>query len=128
MYMLIQIVDDSSNMRETIKSVLGGLRVEFIESGDGDEAVKQYASCQPDLVIMDIRMSEVRRDSFGGPLSGDCMDGIAATRAIRILSPGAQVVIVTQYDDNDLRNAARDAGAVGYVLKDDLSALHSHIR
>ncbi len=112
--MLIQIVDDSPNMRETIKSVLGGLSAEFIESSDGDEAVQQFISYSPDLVIMDIRMKR--------------MDGIAATRAIRSLSPSAQVVIVTQYDDNDLRSAARDAGAVGYVLKDDLSALHSHIR
>jgi two-component system response regulator DegU len=114
MYMLIQIVDDSSNMRETIKSVLGGLSAEFIESSDGDEAVQQYASHKPDFVIMDIRMER--------------MDGIAATRAIRGQSPDARVVLVTQYDDNDLRDAASEAGAVGYVLKDDLSALHSHIR
>jgi two-component system response regulator DegU len=112
--MLIQIVDDSPNMRETIKSVLGGLSAEFIESSDGDEAIQQYASRKPDVVIMDIRMER--------------MDGIAATRAIRGQSPDARVVLVTQYDDNDLRDAASEAGAVGYVLKDDLSALHSHIR
>jgi two-component system response regulator DegU len=114
MYMLIQIVDDSPNMRETIKSVLNGLSAEFIESSDGDEAVQQYASRKPDFVIMDIRMER--------------MDGIAATRAIRKLSPNARIVVLTQYDDNDLRTAAQDAGAVGYVLKDDLSALHAHIR
>jgi len=51
------------------------------------------------------------------------MDGIAATRAIRKCSPVARVVIVTQYDDNDLSAAARDAGAMGYILKDDLSQL-----
>jgi CheY-like chemotaxis protein len=109
MYMLIQIVDDSPNMRETIKSVLGGLNAEFIESGDGDDAVKQFASRRSDLVIMDIRMERT--------------DGIAATRAIRNASPLVQVVMITQYDDNDLRAAAREAGAVGYILKDDLSQL-----
>ncbi len=107
--MLIQIVDDSPNMRETIKSVLSGLHAEFIESSDGDEAVEQHARCKPDLVIMDIRMQQ--------------MDGIAATRAIHRKSPGARIVIITQYDDNDLRSAAHDAGAMGYILKDDLSQL-----
>jgi len=107
--MLIQIVDDSSNMRETIKSVLDGLGAEFIESGDGDDAIRQYARHVPDLVVMDIRLGR--------------MDGIAATHAIRRTSPGARVVVVTQYDDNDLRAAAKAAGATAYILKDDLSVL-----
>ncbi len=107
--MLIQIVDDSPNMRDTIKSVLNGLSAEFIESGDGDEAVQQYSNCKPDLVIMDIRMQR--------------MDGITATRAIRSHSSNARVIIITQYDDNDFRSAARDAGATAFVLKDDLSIL-----
>ena len=107
--MLIQVVDDSSNMREAIKSVLRGLNAEFIEADDGDSAVKQFAARKPDLVIMDIRMER--------------MDGIVATRKIRKLSPDAKVIVLTQYDDNDLRMAAELAGAIGYVLKDDLSQL-----
>ena len=109
--MLIQIVDDSRNMRETIKSALAVLEAEFIESGDGDDAVLQFASRRPDVVIMDIRM--------------EGMDGIEATHAIRRVSPTARVVILTQYNDTALRTAARDAGAVGYVLKDDLSVLQT---
>ena len=107
--MLIQIVDDSPNMRETIKSVLGGLNADFIESSDGDDAVREYTLHKPDLVIMDIRMER--------------MDGIAATRAIRRTSPDARVVIMTQYDNDDLRGEALQAGAAGYFLKDDLSKL-----
>jgi DNA-binding NarL/FixJ family response regulator len=109
MFMLIQIVDDSPNMRETIKSVLSGLSTEFIESSDGDEAIQQFSFRRPDVVIMDIRLERT--------------DGIAATRAIRSRYPEARVIVVTQYDDDDLRIAARDAGASGYVLKDDLSDL-----
>ncbi len=109
MDVLIQIVDDSPNMREAIKSVLSELSAEFIESGDGDDAVKQFANQRPDLVIMDIRMGRI--------------DGIEATCAIRMISPDAQVIVLTQYDDNDLREAARSAGATAYVLKDDLSQL-----
>ena len=112
--MLIQIVDDSPNMRETIKSVLGALNAEFVESSDGEEAVEQYTSFRPDLVIMDIRMERT--------------DGIQATRRIRDLSKDARVVVVTQYDDKDLRIAARDAGAASYILKDDLSKLLDYIQ
>lgn len=107
--MLIQIVDDSSNMRETIKSVLGGLRARFIEAESGEDAIQQYASQSPDLVIMDVCMGR--------------MDGIAATEAIRSGSPDAKVIIVSQYGDDDLRAAAQKAGAAEYVLKDDLSEL-----
>ena len=107
--MLIQIVDDNPNMRGAIKSVLSEPGVDFVESTDGDEAVSQFVSRIPDLVLMDIRMGTT--------------DGIAATEAIRRHSPAARVVMVTQYDDDDLRAAARNAGAVGYVLKDDLSQL-----
>jgi DNA-binding NarL/FixJ family response regulator len=107
--MLIQIVDDSPNMREAIKSVLGELNAAFIESDDGDDAVKQFASRMPDLVIMDIRMKR--------------MDGIEATRLIRTFSPNARVIVLTQYNDSDLQSAAQLAGAIGYVLKDDLSQL-----
>ena len=107
--MLIQIADDSTNMRETIKSVLTSLGATFIESANGEEAVACYAARRPDLVIMDIRMEP--------------MDGIAATRAILECSPDARVIIVTQYDDTDLHAASMKAGALGYILKDDLADL-----
>jgi CheY-like chemotaxis protein len=106
---IIQIVDDNPDIRETIKSVLGRLAAEFVESGDGDEAVRHFAEHKPDLVTMDLRMGHT--------------DGIAAVRSIRRLSERARVIIVTQYDNDDLRSAAMNAGAEGYILKDDLSRL-----
>jgi DNA-binding NarL/FixJ family response regulator len=51
------------------------------------------------------------------------LDGIAATGAIVSAAPGARVVIVTQHDEPDLREAAARAGACGYVLKENLLAL-----
>jgi DNA-binding NarL/FixJ family response regulator len=112
--MIIHIVDDSPNMRQTIRSVLGPVRAEFIESADGDDAVKLFTARRPDVVIMDIRMGRT--------------DGIEAARALRAVSPAARIIIVTQYDDEDLRQEARDAGVLAYVLKDDLTELPSIIR
>jgi DNA-binding NarL/FixJ family response regulator len=56
------------------------------------------------------------------------MDGLAATRQILGSHPLAKIVIVTDYDDDALREAAREAGACGYVLKLDLLELAPLIR
>jgi len=53
-------------------------------------------------------------------VSMEPVDGIAATRHIVQAFPGARVVMVTQHADPSLRDAAREAGACGYVLKDNL--------
>jgi DNA-binding NarL/FixJ family response regulator len=51
------------------------------------------------------------------------MDGLTATRNIVQAFPGARVVIVTKHDNNYIREAAREAGACGYVLKENLMAI-----
>ena len=51
------------------------------------------------------------------------MDGLGATRQILQSYPSARIVIVSDYDDEDLRLAASTAGACGYTLKQDLSEL-----
>jgi len=47
-------------------------------------------------------------------------DGIAIAGQICAAFPDANIVILTSYDDADLRQAARKAGACGYVLKENL--------
>jgi DNA-binding NarL/FixJ family response regulator len=68
-----------------------------------------YDEQRPDWVLMDIELGEV--------------SGIAATRRIKADYPDARIIIVTDYNDNHLRLAAKAAGACGYVLKEDLSVL-----
>jgi two-component system response regulator DegU len=51
------------------------------------------------------------------------MDGLTATRQIRQFHPSARIVMVTDYEDEDLRNAASEAGASGYALKQNLTDL-----
>lgn len=104
--MKLLIVEDSLSVRRMLRSVVSPFANEIDECDDGGEAVLLYASGRPDFVLMDIDLGE--------------MDGITATRKIRANDPNAKIIIVTNYDENDLRDEARQAGACGYVLKENL--------
>ena len=108
------IVEDSAPVRRLIKSVVADLADTIYECADGVDAIAAYSRHQPDFVLMDIRMSP--------------MDGIAATRQIMKAHPEARIIIVTDYDEVDLREAAKRAGAIGYVLKDNLLDLISFLK
>ena len=107
--MRLLIVEDNAQMREMIKFFLRDLAAEIVERGDGAEALAAYCEFAPDWVVMDIGM--------------DKLDGLRATRQIIAAFPLARIVILTQYDDTALRQAAREAGAQAYFTKDNLLPL-----
>lgn len=102
----VLIVDDSLPMREFLKMSLGDAVVVVGECSDGADALAAYSQLRPDWVLMDVDMKG--------------MDGITATRQIIAAYPNAQVMMVTHHTDVKLRQAARDAGAAKYVLKEDV--------
>lgn len=104
--MKLLIVENSLSVRRILKSVVAPVAMEIMECGDGGAAVSLYETELPDFVLMDIDLDE--------------MDGITATRRINANDPNAKVIIVTNYDESDLREAAQKAGACGYVLKENL--------
>jgi DNA-binding NarL/FixJ family response regulator len=104
----ILIVDDHSVVRAGIRALLNtepGFKV-VGEAENGAKAVEIYGKLQPQLVLMDLRM----------PI----LDGVKATRSIRQLDPQALVVILTTHQGDDEVRAAFDAGAMGYLLKNNL--------
>lgn len=107
--MNVLIVEDNSGMRALLRRALLQTASRVWECGDGADALQSYKDHRPDVVLMDLRMPH--------------MDGLIATRQIRETDPSAKVVMVTDYDDEDLRRAASAAGACGYTLKQDLSEL-----
>jgi len=107
--MKLLIVDDNARVRWLMKTIVEGLVNETFECSDGDEAFEAYSSFRPDWVFMDIKM--------------DRMDGIDATRQIKAAFCEAKIVIVTDYDDPNLRDAAFQAGACEYVIKENLHSL-----
>ena len=107
--MVFLIADDNRAVRKMEQTILAAPQNTFIECANGNEAVEKYARYLPDWVIMDIEM--------------DILDGIAASRKIIRSFPGANIVMLTQYNDPHLKKAALEAGAKAYLLKDDMMRL-----
>lgn len=100
------LVDDQQLMRQGLRTLLemeDGITV-VAEAADGAAAVQAFEELSPDVVLMDVRMP--------------VMDGVEATRRIRGKSPGAKILILTTFDEDELVFEAIRAGALGYMLKD----------
>lgn len=95
------------------KFFLRDLPFEFEECADGADALDCYEKTRPDWVLMDW---EMRR-----------MDGLTAIKQIIKKYPQARILMVTQYDDEQLKEAAINAGARGFVLKENLMDLRRQI-
>jgi DNA-binding NarL/FixJ family response regulator len=112
--MTVLIVEDNSGVRTLLRRALRETASRVWECSDGADALESYLAHRPDVVLMDIRMPR--------------MDGLMATRQILQSDPSARVVMVSDYDDEDLRRAASAAGARGYTLKQDLSEMVEFLR
>lgn|SRR5690625_3008986 len=105
--MKILLVDDHPVVRAGLRTVLETAGFDVVgEAATGAKALDLAAHTQPDVVLCDLRL-------------GEDMTGIDITRALTKTPAGPAVVVLTTYDrDSDLLGAI-DAGALGYVLKDD---------
>ena len=78
------------------------------EAEDGEEAVKAATELRPDVAILDIFMPVV--------------DGIEATKRIRISAPDVRILILTTSSVSDDIASAIEAGASGALLKSSSNA------
>ncbi|GAB3786130.1 response regulator [Nocardioides ungokensis] len=103
----VLVVDDQAMVRAGFRLLLADEPdIEVVaEAGDGLEAVTEAARCDPDVVLMDIRMPE--------------LDGLEATRRILAADPESRILILTTFDLDEYVYRALEAGASGFVLKDD---------
>jgi DNA-binding NarL/FixJ family response regulator len=101
----VLIADDHPLVRDSISYLLQKHNdFEIVaEAGDGEEAVRLAAVSSPDVIIMDIEMEK--------------LDGVEATRRIKMSQPGASVLALTIHDDEEFIEAMFAAGAAGYLLK-----------
>lgn len=103
----ILVADDHQVVRTGLRTLLeskAGWQV-CAEAANGREAVEKASELHPDVAVLDIGM----------PL----MNGVEATRQIRKVSPGTEILILTMHDSEHMIQGVMDAGAHGYILKDD---------
>lgn len=101
----VLIADDDDLMRAGLAELLSAdLEIEIVgEASTGREAVERARRLAPDVVLMDVRMPD--------------LDGIAATRELASLVPGARVLILTTFEQDDYIFGGLRAGASGFLLK-----------
>ena len=101
----VLIADDDDLMRAGLVELLGAdPQIQVIgQAATGREAVEQARRLAPDVVLMDVRMPD--------------LDGIGATRELARSVPGARVLILTTFEQDDYVFGALRAGASGFLLK-----------
>ncbi len=103
----ILIADDHAVVRAGLRALLeshDGWQV-CAEALDGRDAVEKAAKQKPDIAILDIGM----------PL----LNGVEAARQIRKAYQDTEILILTMHQSDDLVQQVVEAGARGYILKDE---------
>ena len=111
--MKLLIVEDNASMRRLIKSIVSDLADEIEECADGADVLPAYEKHLPEWILMDVKMPKT--------------DGITASRQILSYYPQAKICMVTECADTKTVQAAVEAGAKDYVLKDNLFNLRQVI-
>ena len=99
-------------MADDHRLMLAAVRRAFADATDfeivrevsvGSQVVPAVRDTKPDVVLLDMRMPE--------------LDGLSCLKRLRKHDPGVSVVILSSYSDEAQIEAARQAGALGYVVK-----------
>ena len=101
----VLIADDEDLMRAGLVELLtADPEIEIVgQASTGREAVERARRLAPHVILMDVRMPD--------------LDGIGATRELSRVAPGARVLILTTFEQDDYVFGALRAGASGFLLK-----------
>ncbi len=104
--MRVLIVDDHPVVISGCKALLAAdPEIEVAEAGDGDSGFDAYLACAPDVAVIDINLPG--------------LSGFELTRRILRRDPDARIVIFSMNDDAVFAARAIEAGAKGYIAKND---------
>lgn len=102
------IVEDNANFRNTFKDALSKRFPSMVldEAVNGAEAMDKVKAFHPDIIFMDARLPD--------------KNGFELTTQIKSLHPKTFIIILTQYDLPEYREAARDGLADAFLTKNTL--------
>jgi two-component system response regulator NreC len=105
----ILVADDHSILREGLRALLSNTSdLEVIgEAENGQDTIEKARQLQPQLILMDLSMPII--------------NGTEAIRVIKKRNPEIKIIVLTVHKSDEYVRATLDAGADGYVLKDDTS-------
>ena len=106
----ILVADDHSILREGLRALLSNTPdFEVIgEAEDGQDAIEKARQLQPEFILLDLSMPII--------------NGTEAIRVIKQRNPEIKIIALTVHKSEEYVRATLDAGADGYVLKDDTSS------
>ena len=99
----VLLVDDNQKTLARAKSTLSARCVVVGTVSNGEAALEAAASLTPDVIVLDMSMPG--------------MNGLEVAERLRASGSTAQIVFLTVHDEEELILAARNAGALGYVVK-----------
>src|SRR6185369_1844455 len=107
--MKIMIVEDNDAMSEKIMEVVHTAGDELFRCSTSSAVLGTFEQHKPDVVLMDIRIKP--------------LNGVKTTKMLKHIHPEARVIMLTSHDEPEYHEAARLAGAAGYMLKENLYKL-----
>ena len=114
--MKIIIIDDDPFVCMSLQTILSAQDdIEVLATGaSGDDAIRLYRDCAPDILLMDIQMQ---------PISG-----LAAGEQILQEDPSARILYLTTFSDSEYIAQALKIGARGYLIKQDIAGIAPALR
>lgn len=101
----ILTVDDSNSIRQMVSFTLRSAGHQVVEAVDGQDAVEKLKTAEVDLVLTDQNMPR--------------MDGLTLVRHLRSQDRfrGTPILILTTESGDEMKQAGREAGATGWLVK-----------
>jgi len=100
---LVLVVDDDAPIRDSLEKILKRDGYAIQTAADGESALKIIRHQPVNLILADLRMPN--------------MDGLQLLKAVKILSPEIEVVLMTAYGEVDIAVQAMQAGAYHFIQK-----------